>query len=186
MKVGVYVGSFNPPHIGHKNVIDILINKKIVDKILIIPSNSYWDKKVDVDVKDRINMLKFYENENVIVNEELNNIKYTYRVLDELSKQYNDIYLIIGADNMINFYKWKNVDKILKHHVVVMPRNGIDVKKHLSKFDESKFIIVNFDNIDVSSTYIREKLINKDYNSVIHLLDKRILKYIKEHKLYLK
>lgn len=185
MKVGVYVGSFNPPHLGHKQVIDTLLNKKIVDKVIIVPSNSYWDKKVDVSVSDRINMLKYFENDNVSVNEELNSKEYTYEVLDELSKKYDDLYLIIGADNIINFNKWKNVDRILNNHVIVMKRNNIDINNHLSEFDKKRFIIVDNANINISSTYIREKIKNKEYESLKGLIDNHILNYIKENHLYM-
>ena len=130
-------------------------------------------------------MLKFYENENVIVNNEFNNKEYTYQVLDELSKEYDDLYLVIGADNIINFNKWKNVDRILSHHVIVVSRNDININDYLSEFDKSRFIVVYDNQINTSSTYLREKLINKDYDSVSNLLDKKILEYIKDHKLYL-
>lgn len=184
VKYGVYIGSFNPPHNGHKKVINTLITKKIVDKIIIVPSNSYWDKKVEVSAKDRINMLKFFKNKNVIINEKLNNKKYTYEVLDELNKKYSNLYLIIGADNIISFDKWKNVNKILKHHVIVVGRNNIDVNKYLNNFDKSRFIIVDNINYDISSTDIRKKIENYDFESLTSLLDKRIIKYIKDNNLY--
>ena len=48
MKLGVYVGSFNPVHIGHKYIIDYLLNNKYVDKIIVIPTGNYWDKQTEV------------------------------------------------------------------------------------------------------------------------------------------
>ena len=44
MKIGVYVGSFNPPHKGHIKIVETLIKEKYVDKIVIIPTNNYWNK----------------------------------------------------------------------------------------------------------------------------------------------
>ena len=44
MKIGVYVGSFNPPHKGHKKIANHLVKNKYVDKVLIIPTSNYWNK----------------------------------------------------------------------------------------------------------------------------------------------
>ena len=67
MRIGVFVGSFNPPHDGHKRIADYLIDNKIVDKVLLLPTPNYWDKNNIINVGDRINMLKFYEDKNIIV-----------------------------------------------------------------------------------------------------------------------
>ena len=183
MKIGVYVGSFNPPHLGHEKVINTLIDKKIVDKIIIVPTLSYWDKTVDTKIEDRINMLKFIENSNIVVNTTLNDKEYTYQVLDELSKKYNNLYLIIGADNIINFDKWKNVDKILNYKVIVVKRNNINVNKYLKKFDKTKFIIVDSLSLNISSTLIREKI--KKGELLIDMVNNKVIDYIKKNKLYL-
>ena len=186
MKIGVYQGSFNPFHNGHKEVIDTLVKKNIVDKVIVIPSMSYWDKKIDVTIEDRINMLKLIKDENIILNTTLNNKEYTYLVLNELSKQYRDLNLIIGADNLIDFDKWKNVNEILNHKVIVISRNNIDINKYLDNFDKSKFIIVDDFNYDISSTYIRNQIKNDNYEALNEVMDPKILSYIKKNRLYRK
>ena len=60
MKIGVYVGSFNPPHKGHIKIVNHLINNYL-DKVIIIPTGNYWDKFDLIDIQDRINMLKIFE-----------------------------------------------------------------------------------------------------------------------------
>ena len=64
MKIGVFVGSFDPVHEGHKKVIDHLINNGYVNKVIVVPTLSYWDKNLSSSLEDRVNMLKFYENNN--------------------------------------------------------------------------------------------------------------------------
>ena len=183
MKLGIYVGSFNPVHKGHKYIMDYLINNKFVDKVIVIPTMNYWDKTDLVSIKDRINMLKFYEDENISVNDTLNNLKYTYLILNDLKKKYiNDtLYLIIGADNIPKFHLWKNIDEILENKVIVIKRDDIDIEKYLNNFDnKDNFIIVkDFKRIDISSTNIRNNIEkNKD------LLDEMVYKYIKINNLY--
>ena len=129
-------------------------------------------------------MLKTIENENIIINETLNNKEYTYEVMDELSKYYDDLYLIIGADNITHFDKWKCVDKLLKHHIIVVGRNQIDTSEYIRRFDSDKFILVNDIDLNISSTMIRNYIGNQDYESLNGLLNDRVIKYIEDNKLY--
>lgn len=183
MKLGIYVGSFNPVHIGHKYIMDYLLNNKFIDKIIVIPTGNYWDKNNLIDIKNRINMLKFYENKNIIINDTLNHLEFTYEILDELKKIYiNDtLYLIIGADNIPKFHLWKNVDKILDNKVIVLNRNDINIEKYLNDFDKKENFVIaeDFKRIDISSTTIRN---NIEENK--NLLDIKVYKYIKDNKLY--
>ena len=75
MKIGIYIGSFNPPHKGHKKIINYLLTNKYVDKILIIPTGNYWHKQNLINIKDRINMLKYYENKKIKVDIESTQLK---------------------------------------------------------------------------------------------------------------
>ncbi len=181
MKLGVFTGSFNPIHNGHVKVIDYLINNNYVDKIIIVATNSYWDKKIDVSLKDRINMIKCIKKPYLIIEEELNNTSYTYLLLNELQKKYpnNELYLIMSADNIIDFNKWKNIDEILKHKVIVLNRNNIDINNYIKRFNSSNFIVIqDFDFIAISSTELRDNLDER-------YIDEKVLAYIKTNKLYL-
>ena len=73
MKIGIYIGSFNPVHIGHIDIVNYLINNKILDKVVIVPTLGYWNKDNLIDIKHRINMLKFFESENIKIDKKLIN-----------------------------------------------------------------------------------------------------------------
>ena len=125
-------------------------------------------------------MLRFYENDNIFVDDVHNEIKYTYLLMDSLKKEYpnDDLSLIIGADNVINFNRWKNYQELLKYHLIIMQRNGIDVLKYLKEYHIDKYTIIdNYPYIDISSTIIKQDLNNK-------YLDKSVLKYIIDNNLY--
>ena len=180
MRLGVYIGSFNPVHNGHIKLVNYLLDNNYVDKVLIVTTNGYWDKTNLVDVNDRINMLKFFQNDNIIIDETHNDIEYTYELMRSLSNDYknDDLYLIIGADNIINFNKWKNYEELLKYKIIIMNRDNIDIKSYTDTYKDSNFIIVsNFDYLDVSSTKIRNDLSNE-------YLDNKVFNYIKMHNLY--
>ena len=161
MKTGVYVGSFDPFHKGHENIVNHLISKNYVDKIIIIPTLNYWDKTINTSLNDRINMIKLIENDKIVVNTELNTYPYTYEILEKLRYKHDFLYLIIGADSLVNFNKWKEVNKILINNILIIPRNNIDVYKYINNFDKKdKFIVVDdWKNIEISSTIIKNKLI---------------------------
>lgn len=187
MKIGVYVGSFNPVHKGHIKIVKHLIKNKYLDKVIIVPTGAYWDKQNLIDIIDRINMLKFYQNTNIIIDDKNNNLPYTYQLLDILSKEYSndDLYLIMGADNIINFDKWKNYKEILKHKLIIINRDDIDISYYLNKHNIKNSIIVNdLPEIDISSTMIRDLITENKYNELTNFIDEVIINYIQNKNLY--
>lgn len=176
MRIGIYIGSFNPPHLGHKKVIDFLLEKDYVDKVVIVPTKNYWNKTNLIDIEDRINMLKNYENTNIEIDTIHNNYPYTYELLNKLKEVYptDELYLIIGSDNLDELHEWKNIDDLLNNKIIVLKRGTI--KKNPNIDDKNIIYVEDFDNIDISSTEIR--------NGKFEYLDDNIKDYILNNKLY--
>ena len=194
-RVGVFVGSFDPIHKGHTHIIKYLLQYNLVDKIIVVPTGDYWNKSPIASLDDRIQMCKLIENKKTEVSTTLNKYQYTYQVLEELEKEYpmDYLFLIMGADNIVNFDKWKNIDKLLEYNIIVVNRDNIDIAEqnrdnidiaeHIKKFNKKdNFIIIdNFDYIPVSSTYIRNNIQSGDSKEY---LDEKVYNYIKEKNLY--
>lgn len=184
-RIGVFVGSFDPIHNGHEHIIKYLLQYNLVDKIILIPTGDYWNKSPQASLDDRIEMCKLLENRNIEVSATLNKYEYTHEVLKELEKEYpaDYLFLIMGADNIVNFDRWKNIDELLEYNVIVVNRDNIDITEHIKKFNKKdNFIIIdNFDYIPVSSTYIRNNIKNGNAETY---LNKSVYKYIKENNLY--
>jgi len=184
-RVGVFVGTFDPVHKGHTHVIKYILEHNIVDKVIVIPTGSYWDKAPKATTKQRIDMLKFIANDKIEISTKLNDIEYTYQIMEELEKEYpmDYLYLIIGADNIVKFDEWKNVNKLLEYNIIVVNRDNINIKKYVNKFNKKDnfFVIDNFDYVPISSTEIRQ---NVDSKEAKKYLDERVLKYIKNNNLY--
>lgn len=176
MKIGVFVGSFDPVHIGHTNVINYLIDKKIVDKVLVIATGNYWDKQNITDLKKRLDMLDLIKKDNIIIDKTHNNFKYTYQILNALKKEYKneELYLVIGADNANTLHKWKHYNEIIQNGIIVVGRDNIKVNLKTNKLI---FIDKSFGNI--SSTKIREDVLNNKM-----YLDDLVYNYIIENNLY--
>ena len=158
----------------------------------MIPTESYWDKKGLVDLKHRLNMLKFCENENILVSDEYSSYEFTNEILTALTKKLEDteLYLIIGADNLLKFELWENIDEILKHKVLVLGRDDIDMEEQIKKFTEEQqqhFVLVKeFPEVDVSSTSVRNKLESCNFDELHNELDEKVLQYILNNNLYCK
>jgi len=182
MKIGVYVGSFNPVHKGHIKIVNYLLDN-FLDKVIIMPTGGYWDKNDLASTKDRINMLKSYKDDRIIIEEENNDLPYTYMVMEFLEKKYksNEFYLIIGADNIVNFDKWQKYKELLKYNIAIVSRENIDVEHYLNKLNKKdKYLIINdLGNIDISSTKIRNLIKSRAFTELKELVDEDVLTVLK-------
>lgn len=192
MRIGIFGGSFNPPHKMHLKIAKELINKDYVDKIIFVPTGSEYQYKNNL-LKDnyRLDMIKLMIKNNAnmeVSNFELKDyVVYTCETLEHFKSLYpNDkIYFICGTDNLSYIDKWKNGMDILNNYkILVIKRKGDDIKELLNKYQEYKdnIIITSIPLYNLSSTIIRDKL--KNNLKVDDVMDKNVLKYIKLNKLY--
>jgi len=158
MKVALFGGSFDPPHQGHRRVIEVALDKLDIDKLYVIPTylnpfkkEFFYDevKRFQL-VKDLVKGLKKVEVLDIEIKKK--RAVATYETVKDIYNMYNvdKVYLIIGADNLENLKLWYNYDK-LKDMVefVVATRNNIKIPK---KYETLKV------NEDISSTKIRSKI----------------------------
>ncbi len=190
-KIGIFGGSFNPPHKMHTEIARYLENNKILDKIIFVPTGSKYIYKNNLEKdQDRYNMLKIitdkYENLEVSKYELKNKNVYTYETLKFFKDKYpkDEIYFICGLDNLSYIDTWKNSSYILNNFkILVIKRKGNNIKEVLNKLKkyQDNIIVVDMKEENISSTLIRSNL--KDFES---LIDKDVLKYIRENNLYIK
>lgn len=183
MKIGVYVGSFNPVHKGHIKIVRQAL-ENYLDLVIIVPTGCYWSKKDLIFLEHRIAMLKFYQNEKILIDTTHNQLPYTYMILRELKKKYPSdfLYLILGADNLIRFQEWRNYQELLNYPILIVNRNHVDVNYYIKKLSIPKYVIMNVANIDFSSTLIREKLVYQE--NVDSYLDQEVRQYIDQYHLF--
>lgn len=190
MKVGIFGGSFNPPHIAHKKIAEILLKGKFLDKIVYVPTGNKYTKPLLIPAEHRYNMLKLFieNNKHLEVSdfEIKKSLVYTYETLDYFQKKYknDEIYFILGTDNLRQINTWKNADYLLRNYkFLVIKRNDDNIDKMLSSLGKYQENVIPFDfSQDVSSTAIRN-LIRNDMD-VSNFIDKKVLEYIKAYNLY--
>ena len=195
MKVAFFGGSFDPPHMGHKKIINYCM--KLFDEILIIPNKESPDKhkKNLASTNDRLNMLnlmfpsKLIQIEDIEIKSDLPS--YTYNTFKTLENKYlnDEIFMILGKDQIMNIHNWYKYDYLLnKLNIICFDRkintiDSIDFKKTNIEF-------IDFD-CDCSSTKIKSIL--SDYNnnrdecikSLSLLLDDKIINYIIKNNIYI-
>lgn len=192
MKIGVFGGSFNPPHKMHLNIGVELVNKQYVDKVVYVPTGSKYKYKNNLlPDTNRYKMLEIltskYDYLDVDKYELKDEVVYTYQTLAYFKETYpnDDIYFICGADNLSYIDKWKNAEDILTNYkIIAMKRKGEDIEELLKKFVDyqNNIIVADVEQQDISSTDIREKLKNNE--NVLDVLDKDVYEYIRKNKLY--
>ena len=70
MKIGIYGGAFNPPHLSHIKIVKELLKRKYLDKIIIVPVGNYYKKDELINFEDRYNMLKLiFKNKNITISD---------------------------------------------------------------------------------------------------------------------
>ena len=165
-RIGIFGGSFDPPHYGHLEISKLAIKKLFLDQIYwCITKKNPLKNKAFFSISERIKRskviankvvkikIKYFENKTKS-NNTVDLIKYLKR-----KNKKNIFFIIIGSDNLIKFHKWKNW-KLLPElsEIVVFSRKDYDkkAKKSVIMKHVKKIKFINNKPIDISSTRIRK------------------------------
>ncbi len=191
MKIGIIGGSFNPPHLLHKQMGIEVLKHHLVEKVIYVPTGDGYPKNHLLKGNTRYEMVKRMCKD--IPNMEVSDYEiqkgqsYTYETLDYFQKQYpqDDIYFILSMDLLLDIESWKKPDYILSHyHLIGLQRKGWEghpLPKIYSQYLD-RIQIYDFDLAELSSTQIRDRMEKKE--DVKEYLDKRVYDYIFENHLY--
>ena len=166
-KIGILGGSFDPAHKGHLAISKEAAKRfKLKQVIWAITKKNPLKKKSNTSLQQRIKgckkiikktnhiKIKFYEN--IIKSNK------TISLINHLSKNKKDeIYFLMGADNLINFHKWHKWKTISqKCNIVVFDRHGYKKKSLNSmtfkRLNHKNLKFVEFNKVNISSSQIRK------------------------------
>lgn len=190
MKIGIFGGSFDPPHTAHIQIALMAKEKFLLDRIIIVPAGITPHKETTGDIKHRYNMCRIVANKYgfEISDYEINKktFCYSFETLEYFKNLYpeDDIYFIIGGDSMKNFGSWKNPERILDLCSLIVASRDDGTKEAVlaaEKTYNTKIYLLDNENIDVSSSEIRN-IINGDGDA--KGVEPEILNYITENNLY--
>jgi nicotinate-nucleotide adenylyltransferase len=188
-KIAILGGSFNPIHIGHLILANTVCEEFNLDKIIFVPCYIQPLKSNEdfASAEDRLAMIKLAIQNNPKF--ELSDIEikrkgksYTVDTLKYFKQKYDDLYFVIGADNIKDFHRWKEPDTILKlAKLIVTNRGGIE-KKIPQRLRGKKIFVCKIPDIEISSTLIRNNI--RSNKSIKYLVPEKVEKYIIKNKLY--
>lgn len=193
MRIGIFGGSFNPPHKMHEDIARELIEANLLDKIIFVPTGSKYKYKNNLlPDKYRLAMTNIitskYDYLETSDYEMQDEVVYTCETLEYFKGLYpnDEIYFICGADNLSYMDKWKNGEYILTNYkIIVINRDTNNLEDILTKFLKyrSNIIVADITSTNLSSTFIREQLMNSQ--DIKNYVDTDVIKYIQKNKLYL-
>jgi nicotinate-nucleotide adenylyltransferase len=139
MTVGLFGGSFNPPHDGHVLVADIALRRLGLDQLwwMVTPGNPLKSRNHLAPLAERIALSeKIIHDPRIKVTafEQSLGQSYTARTLEKIRERNRSIRFvwIMGADNLKNFHLWQDWQKIAcTFPIAVIDRPG-DTLSYLS------------------------------------------------------
>ncbi|MFG0256935.1 MAG: nicotinate (nicotinamide) nucleotide adenylyltransferase [Phycisphaerales bacterium JB043] len=201
----VFGGTFDPPHTGHVQLPEVVRQRLGLDWVLYIPAASPPLKDGPVASEhQRVEMLRLALEDAThatISSAELarGGMSYTHDTLLALHEQHPDIALrlLIGADQAIQFHKWRNAREIIAlAEPVVMLRDDIEhattmadqMRDHWSddELDSWRQRFIPVTSVECSSTALRRGLSNPDGHAsdLARYLGNSVLGYIRANSVY--
>ena len=188
MKIGLFFGSFNPIHIGHKVIASYLVDFTDLDKVMFVvsPQNPFKQKISLLDQYHRLQIIRseIEDNSKLEVSDiefDMPKPSYTIDTLVRLKEKHpeNDYSIIMGSDNLQNFHKWKNYEQILEDYsVYVYPRPGYEI----SGSHKNIHVIEGVPQMEISSSFIRKSI--KEGKDISYLMPEKAWIYTDEMNFY--
>jgi len=191
-KAGLFFGTFNPIHIGHLTIANYMAEFTELDEVwfVVTPKSPFKAKQSLLDNNQRYQMvfeaIEDYPKLKVSTIEfDMPQPNYTIHTLVKLEEKYAEEYtfsLIMGADNLTNFHKWKNYEMILENYpIFVYPRvSGKPLKSDLTSHPNIQ--LTEAPIMQISSTFIRKQ--HKKGKNIRPMLPEAVWKYMDEMNFY--
>ena len=190
MKVGIFGGTFNPPHRGHRFLVDTVMRHMKFDRMIIIPSYMPPHKTVDNNAPEhRFEMTRLAFPDYIVSDMELTRKgrSYTVDTLCALEKEYPGatLYFLCGSDMFLSMEEWRNPALIFSMAtiVTVARERRLYLKLLLKKLYfklkyRAKSRILFIKPFILSSSDLRNG--EADFSQV----EPAVYRYISDHKLY--
>ncbi len=188
--IGIFGGSFDPPHLGHLEVGRFVAAKRCMDQVLFMVANNPLQKTAQgnvTNVSDRYQMVELLLVDDVALQPsdleiQLGGDSSTVRTLERLSaiNPACDLELVIGHDVAVDIETWIDYERLPElAEIVVVDRPG--AVRELPEFLNGA-IRLSGPFIDVSSEMIKDRIVSgKDIDD---LVPPKLAEYIYANSVY--
>ena len=195
-RIGIFGGSFDPPHIGHIQSARRAAEALQLDRLLMIPAGAPPHKSgCNVSGEHRLNMLRIAVGDDPVLQVcdlEVNRggVSYTYETVETVCEAYPnaEIFLLTGSDMFLSLQTWKNPERIFaRATLAVFCRGNKDEQEKISETKQEleaqghKVVVVPNEIVNISSTQMRRLLA---FQCADEFLPAGVGDYIRQHGLY--
>ena len=198
MKIGIYGGTYNPPHTGHMQAAKQAIQILNLDKLLLIPDRIAPHKEIPAGSpapEQRLQMLRIaaagqLEMEVSDIELKREGPSFSYLTVEQLRAQYPDaeLILLMGTDMFLSFHTWREPERITKEATLGVfyrgergEREKILAKKKEMEDKGAKVELVENEILPISSTQLRRLIA---FRCAGEFLPVGVGDYIREQELY--
>jgi len=167
-KIGILGGTFDPAHIGHIKISKEAKKRFKLQKIIwAITKKNPFKNKSNLNLVKRIKLAKKINIQNKFIKIDFFEKKIrsnkTIDLINFVKKKQktNNVYFIMGADNLINFHKWHKWKEIANGcNMLVFNRKGYKSRSLKSitykSFNNKGLVFINFKKVNISSSQLRK------------------------------
>ncbi len=192
MKIGIYGGTFDPPHLGHLIVAEYVRATLGLDRIVFVPVATAPHKQGQqvTEGRHRLAMLELAVAGNpafVVSDEEIRRggVSYTVDTLAALraAEPGAEFFVLIGADNALEFDSWKDPGGIRAGaRIVVMHRPGVALDEEALAEKIPGAVVVRVPGIEIAAREIRRSVAKG--RSIRYRVPDVVRAYVLENGLY--
>lgn len=198
MRIGVYGGTFSPPHLGHIEAAKVFSRQMKLDELYIIPAHIPPHKALSDEVSGelRAKMCRIafegVENSSVSTLEiERGGTSYTYLTLESLYAEDKEIFFLCGTDMFLTLDQWRCPERIFELASICFVRREDDAENDAVIEQKTKLYTERYgarihqitkDVLEISSTELRDR-IHKGIDCS-EFLPEGVLKFIEDWGLY--
>lgn len=197
-RIGIFGGSFNPPHLGHVQGAVSAAKALNLDRTVMIPASVAPHKELPEGSPapaQRLEMLRlatqaYPQLEVSDLELRRSGLSYSYQTVEQLRAEHPqaELFLIVGMDMFLSFHEWKNWQQILKQVTLAVlyreekrDRQRISEQKQYLESQGGKILVLDNPVLDISSTDLRRMLV---FRCAAPFLNEAVLQYIRDNRLY--
>ncbi len=190
MRLGIFGGTFDPPHVGHLIVADDALAALGLDRVVFLPAGTHPLKRSEVEAPSeiRLEMVRMATDgdDRFVVDDRdtrRSGPSYTVDTLGEFVEEFPgaELVLLVGADILREIHRWHRVDEIARRaRITVMSRPGFD-EDHRPRVD-LEYRTIEVTPVGISSTEIRRRV--RSGEPYRYLVPEPVYRIMRERALY--